>query len=308
VISCLLAVDLLASRRPWGLSRAMLLSAAWVGAGIGFGLVVIATLGGDAGQQYFAAYLVEKTLSVDNLFVFALLFQAFAVPATCQHRVLLAGVAGALALRGGFIVAGACAAGSPELGVLRFRRFPADRRGADGPRRREPRSAPRPGAARPAQGRAGQRGLRWDALCHPQKREARRDPPACRPDRDPDLVFAVDWIPAVFGVTTSVFIVLASNAFAVLGLRALYLVLAGGLQRFTCLRQGMAVLLAFIGAKMILAPVLHIPTAVSLAAIVVIIAGAVGLSRLGNSRMTPAAPGGTPDAPQARADVRRLHA
>jgi tellurite resistance protein TerC len=107
VICGLLAVDLLTTRRQPGLARTVALSVAWVSAGIAFGLILILWQGADAGQQYFAAYLIEKSLSVDNLFVFAVLFQAFAVPAASQHRVLLAGVAGALVLRGAFIAAGA---------------------------------------------------------------------------------------------------------------------------------------------------------------------------------------------------------
>ena len=119
-----------------------------------------------------------------------------------------------------------------------------------------------------------------------------------------DLIFAVDSIPASFGITTNVFIVFTANAFAVLGLRSLYFVLAGALHRFSYLRQGMTVLLGYIGGKMILAPVLHVPTVVSLAVIVVIIAGAAAASVGQNSRQTArTAPGARPDAPGGRPDV-----
>ncbi|HUK73461.1 MAG TPA: hypothetical protein VLW50_32730 [Streptosporangiaceae bacterium] len=87
--------------------RAVLVSAAWVGARIAFGLVIAPALGGDAGREHFTAYLIEKALSIDNLFVFAVLFRAFAVPAASQHRLLFFGVIGAPVLRGGFIAAGA---------------------------------------------------------------------------------------------------------------------------------------------------------------------------------------------------------
>jgi tellurite resistance protein TerC len=128
-----------------------------------------------------------------------------------------------------------------------------------------------------------------------------------------DLVFAVDSIPASFGITTNVFIVFTANAFAVLGLRSLYFVLAGAMRRFSYLRQGMTVLLGFIGGKMILAPVLHVPTVVSLGVIVVIIATAVALSLRKNARTASlreqrAAPGprqDVPAAPAARAGPRR---
>jgi tellurite resistance protein TerC len=284
VISGLLAVDLLASRRA-RMSRAGLVSAAWVGAGVGFGLVLTLWQGADAGQQYFAAYVLEKALSIDNLFVFAMLFRAFAVPAASQHHVLLAGVAGALVLRGGFIAAGAAVLGHLNWAFYAFGGILliAALRMARGGERPDP-----------SRGLI-QRGLR-KALpisdYHGSAFLTRRDGRwAATPllavlvaIETMDLVFAIDSIPAAFGVTTDVFIVFTSNAFAILGLRALYAVLAAALRRFTYLRQGMAVMLAFIGAKMILSPVLHIPAAVSLGAIVAIIAAAAGLSMLARRR------------------------
>jgi len=107
VILGLLAVDLAMGRGQPTMRRAVLVSAGWVAAAVAFGGVLLAWRGGAAGQEYFTAYLVEKALSIDNVFVFALLFQAFAVPAAYQHRVLFAGVLGALVLRAGFIAAGA---------------------------------------------------------------------------------------------------------------------------------------------------------------------------------------------------------
>jgi tellurite resistance protein TerC len=107
VILGLLAVDLAMSRGPSTMRRAVLVSAGWVAAAVAFGGILLAWRGGAAGQEYFTAYLVEKALSIDNVFVFALLFQAFAVPVAYQHRVLFAGVLGALVLRAGFIAAGA---------------------------------------------------------------------------------------------------------------------------------------------------------------------------------------------------------
>jgi TerC family integral membrane protein len=107
VILGLLAIDLAMSRGQPTMRRAVLASAGWVAAAVAFGVILLAWRGGVAGQEYFTAYLVEKALSIDNVFVFALLFQAFAVPAAYQHRVLFAGVLGALVLRAGFIAAGA---------------------------------------------------------------------------------------------------------------------------------------------------------------------------------------------------------
>src|SRR5215470_12970009 len=103
----LLVLDLAMSRGRPTMRRAVLVSAGWVAAAVAFGAIILAWRGSTAGQEYFTAYLVEKALSIDNVFVFALLFQAFAVPVAYQHRVLFASVLGALVLRVGFIAAGA---------------------------------------------------------------------------------------------------------------------------------------------------------------------------------------------------------
>ncbi len=304
------------------MSRAVLLSAAWVGAGIAFGLVVALSLGGAAGQEYFAAYLIEKSLSVDNLFIFAVLFGAFGVPADSQHRVLFFGVIGALALRGGFIAAGAALIHQVSWvfyvfgAVLLVAAIRMARGGPQGIARGGPQAVaggPRAGArGGPRAGPGGGfvlRGLRkimpvtedYDGMRFLTRRDGRL---AATPllvalvaIETTDLIFAIDSIPAAFGVTTDVFIIFTSNAFAILGLRALYFVLAGAMERFTYLSQGLAVLLAFIGAKMIISPVLHLPTAVSLSGVVVIISSAILLStwkrrRLAAAAGRPAAAGG----------------
>jgi tellurite resistance protein TerC len=276
----LLAIDLLVNRGQPGMRRAVLVSAAWVAAGSAFGLILVLWQGGGAGQEYFAAYLVEKALSVDNVFVFALLFQAFAVPAAYQHRVLFAGVLGALALRGGFIAAGAALLEHLSWAFYVFGVFllAAALRMARGGVRADPRRG------------LVLRGLRkvvpvsedYDGMRFVTRRDGKLSATpllaALVAIETTDVVFAADSIPAAFGVTPDMFIVFTSNAFAVLGLRALYFVLAGAMERFTYLSQGLAVMLAFIGAKMILAPVVHVPTAVSLGAIIVIIAAAILLS------------------------------
>jgi tellurite resistance protein TerC len=289
----LLAIDLLVNRGQPGMRRAVLVSAAWVGAGAVFGIAITVWQGGDAGQQYFAAYLVEKALSVDNIFVFALLFQAFAVPAAYQHRVLFAGVLGALALRAGFIAAGAALLESLSWAFYVFGAFllVAALRMARGGIRMDP-------------GRGlVLRGLRkimpvtddFDGM----RFLTRRGGKLCATPllavliaiETTDVIFAADSIPAAFGVTTDMFIVFTSNAFAILGLRALYFVLAGAMERFSYLSQGLAILLAFIGAKMILAQVVHIPTVVSLGVIIVIIGGAALLSVWKQRRLAATAAG-----------------
>jgi len=270
----------------------VLVSAAWIGAGIAFGLVIAVTQGGGAGQEYFAAYLIEKALSVDNLFVFAVLFRAFAVPPASQHRVLFFGVIGALVLRGGFITAGAALIHQLSWAFYIFGAVllaAAIRMARGGPQ------------AGPGGGLVlrGLRKIMPVTEDHDGTRFVTR--PAGKLAATPllmaliaiettDVIFAIDSIPAAFGVTTDVFIVFTSNAFAILGLRALYFVLAGVMERFAYLSQGLAVLLAFIGAKMIFSPVWHLPTVVSLGGVIVIITGAILLSVWKRRRAAAPAP------------------
>jgi tellurite resistance protein TerC len=319
VIFGLLAIDLIVNRGQPGMRRAVLVSAAWIGAGIVFGIAIVVWQGGGAGQEYFAAYLVEKALSVDNIFVFALLFQAFAVPAAYQHRVLFAGVLGALALRACFIAAGAALLGQLSWALYLFGAFllVAALRMARGGVRPDPR-----------------RGLVLRGLRKVMPVTQEFDGPRFLTRRDgrlyatpllaaliaietTDVIFAADSIPAAFGVTTDMFLVFTSNAFAILGLRALYFVLAGAMERFTYLTQGLAVMLAFIGAKMILAQVVHIPTPISLGTIVTIIAAAILLSVWKERRLAAAAAASAGSAPAATsppagtsapAELRRSHA
>jgi tellurite resistance protein TerC len=288
VICGLLAIDMLTTRRQPSMSRTVLLSAEWVAAGIGFGVILTLWQGFGVGQEYFAAYLIEKSLSVDNLFVFAVLFQAFAVPVASQHRVLLAGVVGALVLRGAFIAAGTALINHlswafPAFGLLLL----------IAAARMVRHSAP----ADPQRGLV-LRGLRkvvpvsddYDGTRFITRIDGKRVATplivALVAIATTDVIFALDSIPAAFGVTTDAFLVFTANAFAVLGLRALYFLLAGALERLRYLSVGLAVLLAFIGVKMMVSPVLHIPTAVSLGAIVVIIGVAAGMSMWKRPRVT----------------------
>ena len=285
-----------------GMRRAVLVSAGWIAAAAAFGVVVILWRGGGAGQEYFAAYLIEKALSIDNVFVFAVVFQAFAVPAAYQHRVLFAGVLGALAMRAGFISAGATLLehlswASYVFGALLVAAALRMARGGPG-------GDPRRGLV--------VRGLRkvmpvtesYDGTRFLTRHEGKLFATPLLAVliviETMDVIFAIDSIPAALGVTTDVFIVVTSNAFAVLGLRALYFVLAGAMERFAFLSTGLAVLLAFIGAKMLLAGVVHIPVAVSLGVIVVVIACAVLLSVWQQRRRGAAAlPAGVPTAADA---------
>jgi tellurite resistance protein TerC len=278
----LIGLDFLFTRgSETGLRTAAALSALWIAAGLGFGAILWLWQGPDLAGQYFAGYLLEKALSVDNIFVFVLLLGSLAVPAAAQRRVLFFGVLGALLLRGGFIAAGGALIDS--IGWI-FYVFGA------------------------LVVLAGLRMLRPGAIAgaggdHLTVRALRRVLPVTRGDaagrfftrvngkamvtplfvalvaiETTDLVFALDSIPAVFGVTRNLFVVFTSNAFAVLGLRALYFVLAGSMDRFRYLKQGLAVLLVFIGVKMLVSPFVHLPVAVSLAVIAGVVGAAVAAS------------------------------
>ena len=265
----MLAVDLLACRgaREATARRALLWSLVWVGLGTGFGAVVWAAWGAERAGEYFGGYLLEKSLSVDNVLVFALIFAGFSVPRAYQHRVLFLGVLGALVMRAALIAVGAALLSRFQWVLYVFGAFLLVT------------------AARMLRHRARDAGPRGSALVrrvipatgeyHGQRLWVRR---AGRLMATPllvvlvliefsDLIFAVDSIPAIFSVTEEPFLVFTSNAFAILGLRALYFLLDGLLYRLTYLKQGLAAVLAFVGLKMLLSGVVHIPITISLAVI-----------------------------------------
>ncbi|HEX3921289.1 MAG TPA: TerC/Alx family metal homeostasis membrane protein [Streptosporangiaceae bacterium] len=274
-------VDLVAARNiGTGLRGAAAASALWVAAGLAFGGILWLAQGSAVAGQYFAGYLLEKALSVDNIFVFVLLLGSLAVPVRLQRRVLLLGVVGALIMRGGFIAAGGALIehiswifyvfGAVVLlaGARMFRPAPAAGPEQNLTVRGLRRILPITGDY------AGSRFLtrvNGKIMFTPLF-------VALVAIETTDLVFALDSIPAVFGVTRNLFVVFTSNAFAVLGLRALYFLLAGSVDRFRYLKQGLALLLVFIGAKMLLSPVIHIPVLASLGVIVLVVAGAVAAS------------------------------
>jgi tellurite resistance protein TerC len=246
VLAVLIAADLMLTRSAAGLRAAAMLSAGWIAAAVAFGGTLWWWRGPAVAGQYFAGYLLEKALSVDNLVVFVLLFAALEVPAQLQRRVLHFGVLGARMFR-----PPKAAGRRTNLTVRALRRvLPVTQDYAGG---------------RFFSRIAGQPMVTPLFLALVAVEAA-------------DLVFALDSIPAVFGVTRDLFVVFTSNAFAVLGLRALYVLLAGAVDRFRYLRQGIALLLVFIGAKMLLSPVVELPVTVSLGAIVVVAAGAIAAS------------------------------
>ena len=300
----LIGLDLVFTRNAGqGLRTSAILSALWIAAGLAFGGVLWLWQGADLAGQYYAGYLLEKALSVDNIFVFVLLFTSLAIPPSAQRRVLYLGVLGALVLRGGFIAAGGALIdhiswvfyvfGAMVLlaGARMLRPEPVS--GADSNltvralRRVLPiasadhtADAGDHTAGHTARHTAGHTADAGDRFFTRSGGKFMFTPlfVALVAIETTDLVFALDSIPAVFGVTRNLFIVFTSNAFAVLGLRALYFLLAGSISRFRYLKQGLAVLLVFIGVKMLIAPVVHLPVTVSLLVILGVVGGAVAAS------------------------------
>lgn len=246
-----------------------------------FGLFLHAREGSGAMLEYYAGYLLELSLSVDNLFVFILVFQYFAVPAALQPKVLKWGILGALVLRAVMILGGALLLQRFSWitwvfgGILVFTGWKMLTRTEE---RIEPGRNPVVRLVRrilPV-GDAfegdrfvvrGHRGWRLTPLLL-----------VLLTIEWTDLVFAIDSIPAVFAVTRDPFIVYSSNVFAILGLRALFFLVAGLLDTFRHLKSGVAIVLLFVGLKMAATPFLHIPIGLSLGVIVGVLAGAVALS------------------------------
>lgn len=290
-IAALLLADLFVLHRDAHevlLREAVWRSALWISLGLAFGAGVWAIGGADAGSAYFGGYLLEKALSVENVFVLAVLLGAFAVPAMARHRLLFWGVFGALVLRGAFIALGAAALDRFHwamygFGVLlvisAWRLLVHDDAVADPTRNPVLRLLRR--VTPMTQRYEGQRF--WVRAPHPTKANAKRwvaTPmlAALVAVETSDVVFAIDSIPAVFAVTEEPFLVFTSNAFAVLGLRALFFLLAGALHRLRHLKPALAIVLALIGMKMLLAEVVHLPVWAPLVAIAAVLTVAIGTS------------------------------
>jgi len=285
-VVALLALDLLVFHRKAHAVRvreALVFTLAWVGLALLFNVGVATLYGPQRGLEFLTGYLIEKALSVDNLFVILVLFSYFAVPPALQHRVLLWGILGALVMRALFIVLGAALLERFHWVMFVFGAFLVFT------------------GIKLLLGNQGE--------VHPEKnlvlRLFRRLVPSVSDYRGAsfsvvengkwfatpllmvlvvveatDIVFAVDSIPAIFAVTTDPFIVFTSNIFAILGLRSLYFVLAGMLTRFHYLKVGLGLVLAFVGGKMLLADVLPIHVGVSLGVIAVLLTGSIVASLL----------------------------
>jgi tellurite resistance protein TerC len=299
-----LVVDLLVFHREAhevSTREASLTSLLWVVLGLGFGGVVWAAWGADRAGEYLAGYLIEKSLSVDNIFVFALLFSYFAVPAAYQHRVLFWGVFGALVFRGIFIAAGAALLEAFHWMIYVFGGFLV----LTGIRMLLHRTEEVHPERNPAL-RVARRFLPMTPGYEGARFFVRRAGTLMATPmlavliavETTDIIFAVDSIPAIFAVTDEPFLVFTSNAFAILGLRALYFLLAGMMRRFRHLKLGLAAVLVLVGVKMIASDVYHTPTWLSLGAIAVILGASVVASlrepRPTSARTLTSAHGGTP--------------
>ena len=294
VILAMLAIDLLAHRTAHVVSvrEAAIWSGVWVSLGVAFGGVVWWAYGAQAGGEYYAGYLIEKSLAVDNVFVFALMFTYFAVPREYQHRVLFYGVLGALVFRAVFIAGGVVLIENFAWVLYLFGAFLVYTGWKMFTHRNDQLDASR----NPV--------LRWVTRWVPSTEEYHGQRFWVRKAGKwvatplftvlvlveiTDIIFAVDSIPAIFAVTQEPFLVFTSNAFAILGLRAMYFLLADLIHRFVYLKAGLAVVLVFVGVKMLLLDVYKIPIWLSLAVIATSITLAVVWS-LRATRQPPSGP------------------
>jgi tellurite resistance protein TerC len=286
VIGALLALDLFVFHRKPGrvtIRSAALTSAFWISLGVGFGLLVLAWLGADKAIEYYSGYLIEESLSIDNVFIFSLVLTAFAIPRHLQYRVLFWGVIGALGMRLAMILIGAALIERFEWILLVFGAFLV----FTGLRmwlstRSKQEADP---AANPIV-RFARRRLPFTDSLDGQRFLTRK---GGRRVATPlllalvvvevsDLVFAVDSIPAVFAVTRDPFIVYTSNAFAILGLRSLYFFLADLKDRFRFLTHGLAIVLVLVGLKLLLGDWIQLPAWVSLVVIAIVLGASVAIS------------------------------
>ncbi len=290
-IGTVLALDLLVFNRQAhapSFREAAIFSAFYIALGLAFGVLVTLTRGTEDGAAYFAGYLLELSLSVDNVFVFALIFTAFAVPLMYQHRVLFYGILGAIVFRAIFIGLGAAIIETFHWAIYVFGfllLYTGYRMWAQ------------------------RNDHMIDPMKNPLLRIFRRFVPTTDGYREQrfvvvengrrlatpllavllvvessDILFAIDSVPAIFSVTTDTFLVFSSNAFAILGLRSLYFLLAGAVDKFRYLKPGLSALLIFAGLKILLSDIVPIPIPLSLVIIVGILGVAIGASIVAERR------------------------
>ena len=268
---------------PISFRRALIETIGWVAVSLAFAAWVYSSLGSRAGAEFLTGYVIEKSLSLDNIFVFLLIFDAFRIPAESQPKALYGGIAGALLLRALFVIVGVKLLAlfhAFEYGLGGFLLLVAIKMLISGGRMVHPERNWLVRLARrffPITSRYDTRAFflrengRWNAT------------PlflALIAIEAMDIVFAADSIPAVLAITRNTFIAYSSNVFAVLGLRALYFAVAAILPRFRFLRQGIAAILLFVGLKMVFSEKLPVSTLTSLAVICAILAAAIAASSL----------------------------
>jgi tellurite resistance protein TerC len=284
LIVLLLLIDLLVVHREAHevkTREAAIESAVWISIGLAFTAVVAWWFGAKASGEYISGYLIEKSLSVDNVFVWALILGYFLVPLRYQHRVLFWGIFGALTLRAIFIFAGIALIERFSWILFVFGAFLIYTAGRLVFTSNEHVD---PGKSKFL--KVVNRFVPMTDEYDGQKLFTVRNGVRLATPlfavlmliEASDVVFAIDSVPAVLAVSNEPFIVFASNAFAILGLRALYFLLADMHDRFMYLQQGLAIILAFVGVKMIIAEWYHIPTALSLGVIAIVLTASIGFS------------------------------
>ena len=294
LVAALFAFDLIAFNRGGGeisLRRAAWWSIGWTVLGVLLALPLFFVTDGTTVQEYLTGFLIEKSLSTDNLFVFALIFSYFAVPKLSQRRVLFWGIVGALFLRAVFILAGAALLDAFRATIYVFGAFLIVT-GIRMARQDEVEIDPE----RNPLLRIVRRFLPMTTRFHGERllvREngRRRGTPllaALILVAAFDVAFAIDSIPAIFSITRNTFVVFAANAMSLLGLGSLYFVLLGLIARFTYLGDGLAAVLVLIGVKMMLSEVIHVPVFLSLLLVIAVLAVAIILSLVRGSPEAPA--------------------
>ena len=318
LIVILLAIDLgVVNKKSHAISmrEAVRASIVWISIGLSFSGVVYLVyhfhwgdlgVGGhvdglDATSQYVTAYLVEKSLSVDNIFVIAMLFRYFKVPATYQHRVLYWGILGAIVFRGVMIAAGTALVSSFDWifyifgAVLVLTAYKMLFGGDEEPDVENSRLVRWMRKILPIS--EGYDGQNFTTMVD-GKRKFTLLFLALIVIEAMDVVFAVDSIPAIFGFTTESFIVMTSNIFAILGLRSLYFVVAGAMQEFHYLKMAVSVILLLVGIKMFVHDLVHVPAGWSLVGVVAILGAGIWMSIAKNKREQSAAPSDSDDSPK----------
>jgi len=275
------------------LKEALIWSAIWISSGLIFNAGIYYFQGSQKGMEFLTGYLIEKSLSVDNIFVFVLIFSYFSVPSEYQHKVLFWGIIGALFMRAGFIL----------LGTLLIKKFHfilyifgvflvygGYKMMFQSDNEIDPSKNPFLKICRklfPVTD--NYRGANFFVR---ENNILKVTPliPVLAVVESTDLIFAIDSIPAIFAITQDAFIVYTSNIFAILGLRSLYFALGDIIEKFTCLKYGLSIVLAFIGIKMLIMDIYKIPTAVSLIVVALLIFGSVFISLFINEKAKSAQP------------------